>query len=167
MSNLAVAANPPVPTGHAPATAGVSSLTVAPADVAGGRDQVFSFPVTIFATAAISGTIEDEARNTIGCDLRDALADESSVDLDNGGTLSFTSFKVERGFDAIEARLAAEAHAAVAALRWLTKAIASPDVSDAELVGLLVANGPVRLQFDVVQAMVAARKVLASIDGEA
>lgn len=42
MSNLAVAANPPVHTGPAPATAGVSSPTVAPADAAGGRDQVFT-----------------------------------------------------------------------------------------------------------------------------
>lgn len=42
MSNLAVAANPPVHTGPAPATAGVSSPTIAPADAAGGRDQVFT-----------------------------------------------------------------------------------------------------------------------------
>lgn len=35
----AVAANPPVHTGHAPATAGASSLTVTEADAAGLRDQ--------------------------------------------------------------------------------------------------------------------------------
>ena len=88
----AVAANPPVNTGNAPAIAGASSLTVAPADAAGGRDKTFSFPVTIYATAKIDGTIEDEARSTIGRDLRDALAEESTVDLDNGGTITFDRF---------------------------------------------------------------------------
>lgn len=88
----AVAAIPPVTTGTAPAPAGASSLTVAPADAAGGRDKTFSFPVTIYATATIGGTIEDEARNTIGCDLRDAIADDGAVDLDNGGTITFERF---------------------------------------------------------------------------
>lgn len=43
MSNLAVAANPPVHTGPAPATAGVSSPIATEADAAGPRGQHFSW----------------------------------------------------------------------------------------------------------------------------
>lgn len=127
MSSLAVAANPPALTGTAPASAGDSSPIVTPADVAGGRDQTFSFSVTFYATATISGTIKDEAHNTIDCALRDALAEENSADLDNGGTITFDRFQIERGLDAWEARLAGQAHAMVEVLRSLTGSVPTHD----------------------------------------
>lgn len=158
MSNLAVAANPPVPTGPAPATAGVSSPTVAPADAAGGRDQVFSFPVTIYATATIAGEIEDEARNTIGCDLRDALADESSVDLENGGALEFTGFALADAAHATGSNARHEASAMLAVIRgfvgWATPLCSLPE--DKGGLGYYARENVKRAQ-----------EVLARIDGKA
>lgn len=162
----AVAANHPTITGLAPAPAGASSLTVTEADAAGLPDKAFSFPVTIFATASISGALVDEARNTIGCDLRNALAEESAADLDNGGTITFDSFVLADVAHTVNPA-SREAAALAKALRALVRSLANPEVADAELLGLLVSNGNVRLDSSVVSALVNAREVLARIDGEA
>jgi len=152
----AVAAIPPV-TGKAPATTG-SSPTVALTDAVGGCDQTFSFPVTIYATATITGTFEDEARNTIGCDLRDALADEPAVDLDNGGKLAFTSFKVERGCDAIEARLAGQAYAMLEMIRgFVEHPLPFTETKEGRMAALVEFMAKVRSE---------SRAILARIDGE-
>ncbi len=71
--------------------------------------DTFTFPITISATATIEGEIADECRNTIGIDLRNALADEATTTTDNGAVLRFTGFAV--------ADLAAEAPVMLAALR--------------------------------------------------
>lgn len=160
MSNLAVAANPPVHTGPAPASAGDSSPTVAPADAAGGRDKVFSFPVTIFATATISGTLEDEARNTIGCDMRNSLADESSVELENGGTLTFTGFALADVAHATGSNARHEAPAMLAMLRKMIPSnvcLTNPNIPDNTILPMDVPIGDLR--------KIAA--ILARIDGKA
>lgn len=54
----------------------------------------FTFPIAFYGTATIEGDIADEARNTIGIDLRNALAEECSADLDNGGKLTIKGFEV-------------------------------------------------------------------------
>lgn len=56
---------------------------------------VFNFPVTIHATASIEGDIEAECWNTVGCDLRDVIADESgaTAQTENGATITFTGFE--------------------------------------------------------------------------
>ncbi len=82
----AVAANTP----HKPGT------PTPRADAAGARGNLFRFPVTLTGYVEIDGDLADEARNTIGIDLRDAMAASQAepADLDNGGILTFTSFEI-------------------------------------------------------------------------
>lgn len=54
----------------------------------------FTFPIVIHATASIEGDIEAECWNTVGRDIKAALADpeECTVETENGGTMTFTGF---------------------------------------------------------------------------
>lgn len=82
----AVAANTP----HNPGT------PTPRADAAGARGNLFRFPVTLTGYVEIDGDLADEARNTVGIDLRDAMAASQAepADLDSGGILTFTSFEI-------------------------------------------------------------------------
>ena len=69
--------------------------------LAAGTDAIvptiFRFPIALTGHIEIEGDMADEAMNTVGIDLRNALEsdDAKSIDLDNGGVLSLTGFEID------------------------------------------------------------------------
>lgn len=57
----------------------------------------FRFPVTLTGYVEIEGDIAEEAMNTAGIDLRNAIEDEGAkgVELDNGGKLTLEGFEID------------------------------------------------------------------------
>lgn len=81
----------------------------------------FTIPFAFYGTATIEAEHQGEARLTIAKDLRNALADECSADLDNGGKLTFTGFDV----DAIPSEPSAPVIAVGDAVALLRQAVAA------------------------------------------
>lgn len=144
--------SPPAVAATTPPESG--SIPAAPADAAGGRGntRAFAFPVLLRATVTIDGEIEDEARNTVGCDLRAVLADGETADLDNGGVMRLDGFSI--GSDLI-GRVRDEAPAMLAALRFTSA-----------LIEHFQAYGVEHLDEGQQDELDAARAILARIGGE-
>lgn len=138
MSNLAVAANPPVHTGPAPATAGVSSPTVAPADAAGGRDQVFTH-LAVSSHGPTGAVCYYCGKALTALNARGDCPDRARKESDE--------------------RIQAEAPAMVEALRDAENALTGDIFTDAEECAAAVANARA--------VAVQLRAILARIDGKA